>query len=119
MPSLYIQRRKPIDRVLKGKNGKKYKLWKGNKCDTKIGYVVVRCPSHPYAFENGYVYEHRLVMEIHLGRILLPTEVVHHINGLRDDNRIENLMLFSTHEDHKRYHYPKGSMLGKNKGLAA
>lgn len=59
------------------------------------GYVIVRCPEHPHAMPNDYVLEHRLVMEQHLGRYLTPDEVVHHKNGDRADNRIENLELTS------------------------
>ncbi len=57
------------------------------------GYVRRKVRNHPFADKRGYVPEHRLIMEKHLGRFLLPTEFIHHINQIRDDNRLENLML--------------------------
>jgi HNH endonuclease/NUMOD3 motif len=60
---------------------------------TKAGYVLVYRPGHPNALSNGFILEHRLVMEEKLGRPLLRTETVNHINGVKDDNRPENLQL--------------------------
>ena len=69
--------------------------WKGGRIFHKQGYVMVRMPASNDDLRR-YVFDHVLIMEEHLGRKLLPTENVHHINGVRDDNRIENLELWVT-----------------------
>ena len=84
--------------------GEKHYNWKGGKTIDANGYVRTLCRDHPYAENSGRVLEHRLVMEKHLGRFLSPEEVVHHINGIVNDNRIENLELFSSSGDHTGYH---------------
>jgi|11BtaG_2_1085332.scaffolds.fasta_scaffold62672_1 hypothetical protein len=75
--------------------------WKGGRIVNKDGYIEVYSPEHPNRRKHTpYVLEHRLVMENHLGRLLTKQEVVHHRNGVKDDNRIENLELFSTNGKH-------------------
>lgn len=68
------------------------------------GYVMEWCPTHPRA-AVGVIFQHQVVMECHIGRFLLRGEVVHHINKVRHDNRIENLRLFSNHAEHMREHH--------------
>ena len=68
------------------------------KRDSRSGYVWVKAPDNPMAMINGYVAEHRLVMSQAIGRPLEKFENVHHVNGVRDDNRLENLELWNTYQ---------------------
>jgi hypothetical protein len=66
------------------------------------GYVLVYVPEHPKSFK-GWYYEHRLILENSLGRFLEKWETVHHINGNKKDNRIENLFACTEYQ-HKKAH---------------
>jgi len=87
----------------RGKRGKDTTRFKTGRCITDKGYVKILNYNHPHSHKNGYVLEHRLVMEKKIGRYLRPEEVVHHINGIRTDNRIENLILFKSSAIHTKY----------------
>ena len=89
----------------KGKKGlQKSPNWNGGIMHHTEGYILILKPEHPFCTKNGYVFEHRLVMEKHLGRYLKQKEVIHHINGNRSDNRIENLQL-TNKKDHTSKHH--------------
>lgn len=85
-------------------SGKKHYNWKGGKFKDKSGYIMIQSPNHPNRNKDNCVQEHRLVMEKHIGRFLNPIEVIHHINKIKYDNRIENLMLFTNNIEHLKYH---------------
>jgi len=95
---------KKYNKFVHGHNskGNNHPNWKGGRIIIN-GYILIYKPDHPYATIDGYMLEHRLVMEEYLGRYLDSKEVVHHINKNKQDNRIENLLLFENHGKHVSY----------------
>jgi len=79
--------------------------WGGGRVVGAGGYIIILQPTHPLCNNHGYIQEHRLVIEKHLGRYLAPTERIHHINHIKADNRLQNLKLLSSNSEHiKNYH---------------
>lgn len=85
------------------KIGEKCNWWKGGRKITLKGYVQISKRGYEGVDRNGYIFEHRYIMEQHLGRKLLSNEIVHHINGNKQDNRIENLRVMAN-ECHTALH---------------
>lgn len=80
--------------------------WKGGRTIDSYGYVKILSPNHPFKDSKGYVKEHRLVMENHLGRYLRQNELVHHRDENKQNNKIENLQLI-TRSAHQNHHNPR------------
>jgi len=107
---------------------------RGQRCHDGNGYILFQNIKHPNSNKRGYLYEHRLVMESFLNKIsfkkwikfgrtgnyptnarfLTKKEIVHHINGIKTDNRIENLMLFPNRKAHHQFkHFNKLTFICK------
>jgi hypothetical protein len=91
------------NKTMLGVLAENHPVWKGG-IFVRDEYVSIYCPDHPFN-NKKYVLLHRLIMEHYLGRYLNPEEQVHHINGIKNDNRIENLRLCaSASEHHGKFH---------------
>jgi hypothetical protein len=101
-------------KISESEKGSKHYNWQGGKIIDRDGYVLIHSPTHPFRKSNNYVYEHRLIMEKHLGRFLNLSEIVHHINDKKDDNRIENLHIINRSQ-HITMHYSKIYSFRKDK----
>lgn len=95
--------KKKISDSLKGKHtAEKHPMWNGG-IKYNRGYIYIYNPDHPNATKQGYIRQHRLIIEKYAGIILEKQNVVHHINHIKNDNRIENLMCFKDHSTHRKF----------------
>jgi hypothetical protein len=93
------------------KEGKKNPAWISGTIK-RHGYVYVKNRTHPFCNAEGYVPEHRLVMEKKLGRHLTQEEIVHHLDFSRTNNNEDNLYLFENKSKHIEYHHLLHNLVG-------
>lgn len=111
-----IETRKKMSEHAKTRTGNKNPCWRGGKIGGNGKYVYIYSPKHPNIKPYSVYYpEHKLIVEKLLNRYLSADETVHHINGIKDDNRLKNLYLFKTKKQHNSYHTLNSNYSKKNK----
>ncbi len=93
---------KAKQKIGQAEKGEKNSNWKGGRFKDADGYILLLKPKHPFIDHQGYIREHRLVVEKQIGRYLISTEKCHHL-GKRDDNRPHRLMAFINQSIHKKF----------------
>lgn len=96
--SAFIRFGIPKRSISESLSGSRHYRWQGGRSKVSDGYVELYMPEHPRANRRKRVFEHIVVWENTHGRKLRKGEHVHHLNGVKDDNRPENLMAMSSLE---------------------
>ncbi len=97
---------------INGKKGTEHPNWKGGRRIVD-GYMYIYHPFHPNSTKQGYVCEHRLIMEKKLKRYLRKDEVVHHKDNNPLNNNIDNLILVENQGEHNRFHVKERNQKGQ------
>jgi len=84
--------KKCFNESIKNRPPEEHPQWKGGRTFSQGGYVFIRKPTHHRAGKNGYVQEHILIWEQSHNQTLPDGWVIHHLNGIKHDNRPENLV---------------------------
>lgn len=95
---------RPSDYRNNPRTGENHHMWKGGRYKHSDGYWYILKKDYTSSNKQGYILEHRYIMEQHIGRLLTSKECVHHINEDKSDNRIENLRLCIKGHNHKQHH---------------
>jgi len=107
-----------VTRVLKRKGckmksgkGSEHSGWKGGR-GLKCGYWTIYYPGHPRTLNNGRVFEHIIILEKYIGRMISKKEPIHHIDFNRQNNEIKNLYLCKNNSEHQNVYKSLHKVVG-------